>query len=122
MFKGASLDNYGGVVRDRSTTPPKLVKFGRKSSMNSILEESVSIFDDAKALIPIDPFFRFVMWLYSNRVLVLLAVTHFVATVLIWGKFYSTYMLISNLTPIYAHQTSSQSISVWSSGTRTMYQ
>lgn len=56
--------------------------------MSSLLEESVSIFDDAKALIHIDRFFRFVMRIYSNRVLVLLAVTHFLATFLIWGKFY----------------------------------
>ena len=89
MFKGASVDSHGGAVRAHAeNTPKRMVNFGRRATMNSLLEESVSIFDDAKALIPIDRFFRFVMWMYSNRVLVLLAVTHFVATVLIWGKFY----------------------------------
>ena len=89
MFKGVKVDSKDGAVR-RGGTPKKMSSsfkaYGRHASMASILEESVSIFDDAKKLIPIGPLFRFVMWVYSNRVLVLLAASHFVATMVIWGK------------------------------------
>lgn len=86
MFKGVKVDDKGGVVRGKNNKA-STVKYGRQASLTSILEESVSIFDDAKKLIPISSVFRFVMWVYSNRVLVLLAAVHFVATMVIWCKF-----------------------------------
>ena len=86
MFKGVKLDNMGKFAhstRIKSSSTP----YGRQTSLNSILEESISLFDDARKLIPINRVFRFVMYVHSNRILVLLAAVHFVATMIIWCKF-----------------------------------
>ena len=95
MFKGVKVDDKGGVVRGKNNKL-STVKYGRQASLTSILEESVTIFDDAKKLIPIDSVFRFVMWVYSNRVLVLLAAVHFVATMIIWCKFNNLTLSLSS--------------------------
>ena len=45
-----------------------------------------TIFDDAKQHISFGRIFRFVTWLYSERKMILLACSHFVATMVIWGE------------------------------------
>ena len=85
MFKGVKIDDMNEVVRSADKISSS-AKYGRQTSMNSILEESISIFDDAKELIPIGKMFRCAMYVHSNRVLVLLAAVHFVATIIIWGE------------------------------------
>jgi len=46
-----------------------------------------SIFDDAREFISFNPVMRIVIWLYSERKMVLLACSHLVATLIIWGKY-----------------------------------
>jgi len=77
MFKGTK--EAGDKVHKNE------VVFRRSRWRNSILGQS--IFDDAKQLMSFGPVFRFVMWLYSQRKLILLACSHFVATMVIWGEF-----------------------------------
>ena len=45
-----------------------------------------SIFDDAREFISFNPVMRIVIWLYSERKMVLLACSHLVATLIIWSK------------------------------------
>lgn len=46
--------------------------------------EDRTIFDDAKEFISFGPIFRFAMWVYSERQLILLCGSHFIATMIIW--------------------------------------
>lgn len=45
-----------------------------------------TVFDDAKQLMSFSSLFRFVTWLYSERKMILLCCSHFVATMVIWGE------------------------------------
>ncbi len=81
MFKGKGVDVAGDEKHQKQDGDVVLKKLSRK---NSILGQS--IFDDAKQLISFGRVFRFVTWLYSERKLILLACSHFVATLVIWGE------------------------------------
>lgn len=45
-----------------------------------------TIFDDAKQFMTFSGVFRFVTWLHRERKMILLACSHFVATMVIWGE------------------------------------
>ena len=45
-----------------------------------------TVFDNAKQMMSFLRVFRFVIWLYSERKMILLALSHFVATMVIWGE------------------------------------
>ena len=63
--------------------------------------DGCSVFDDAKQFISFTPIVRFVTWLYSNRKMLLLGCSHFVATIIIWCK--SSILFDFNATQSYVH-------------------
>ena len=59
------------------------------ANVNALLQRKSTItggtvFDDAKQLMSFSSLFRFVTWLYSERKMILLCCSHFVATMVIW--------------------------------------
>lgn len=83
MFKGVQV---GGNEKQQQkekdvNVAPQRQRFQRR---NSIL--GGSIFEDAKKFMSFGRVFRFVTWLYSERKMILLCCSHFVATMVIWGE------------------------------------
>ena len=77
MFKGIKVS---GEEKKQQQQQQKRVVLQRKDSITG------GIFDDAKQLMSFTSIFRFVTWLYSERKMILLASSHFVATMVIWGE------------------------------------
>ena len=80
-----------------NTPDPKPTTLGLDIDINDSLEDrsaesadpdptARSIFDDAREFISFNPVMRMVIWLYSERKMVLLACSHLVATLIIWSK------------------------------------
>ena len=76
MFKGINSSGDGKQKKVK-------VKVEKKNE-NAV--KRGTIFDDAKQHISFGRIFRFVTWLYSERKMILLACSHFVATMVIWGE------------------------------------
>ena len=76
LFKGIKVSGTGEEKKQQQ----KRVVLQRKDSITG------GIFDDAKQLMSFTSIFRFVTWLYSERKMILLACSHFVATMVIWGE------------------------------------
>jgi len=78
-----------------NTPDPKPTTLGLDIDINDSLEDrsagpdptARSIFDDAREFISFNPVMRIVIWLYSERKMVLLACSHLVATLIIWSKY-----------------------------------
>ena len=73
--------NMSGLSNYQRPTLERAVGFQRDI-------DGCSVFDDAKQFISFTPIVRFVTWLYSNRKMLLLGCSHFVATIIIWCKSY----------------------------------
>ena len=78
LFKGMKVS--GEEKKKHQQHQQKKVVLQRKDSITR------GIFDDAKQLMSFTSIFRFVTWLYSERKMILLACSHFVATMVIWGE------------------------------------
>lgn len=61
----------------------------KKVDKNETAIKRGTIFDDAKEHISFGRIFRFVTWLSSERKMILLACSHFVATMVIWCEYIS---------------------------------
>ena len=77
LFKGIKVS---GEEKKKNQQQQKRVVLQRKDSITG------GIFDDAKQLMSFTSIFRFVTWLYSERKMILLTCSHFVATMVIWGE------------------------------------
>ena len=82
LFKGIKVSGAGEEKKQQQQQQQqqKRVVLQRKDSITG------GIFDDAKQLMSFTSIFRFVTWLYSERKMILLASSHFVATMVIWGE------------------------------------
>ena len=78
LFKGIKVS--GEEKKKKQQQQQKRAVLQRKDSITG------GIFDDAKQLMSFTSIFRFVTWLYSERKMILLASSHFVATMVIWGE------------------------------------
>ena len=79
MFKGIKVSGEEKKQQQQQQQQKRVV-LQRKDSITG------GIFDDAKQLMSFTSIFRFVTWLYSERKMILLASSHFVATMVIWGE------------------------------------
>ncbi len=80
MFKGMKVKAAPGEEKPQQQQEEDAnVLLRRKSTITS-----GTVFDDAKQLMSFSGLFRFVTWLYSERKMILLCCSHFVATMVIW--------------------------------------
>ena len=82
---------FTGIHSNEEGNKPSMVKRSldystSSSNCSTSATRGENIFEDAKNMISFSPILRFVMWLYSERQMILLACSHFVATIIIWGK------------------------------------
>jgi uncharacterized protein YhbP (UPF0306 family) len=80
LFKGIKVSGEEKKKKKQQQQQQKKEVLQRKYSITR------GIFDDAKQLMSFTSIFRFVTWLYSERKMILLACSHFVATMVIWGE------------------------------------
>lgn len=81
MFKGMKAAPGGGKPQQQQQQQDANVLLRGKSTI-----QGGTVFDDAKQLMSFSSLFRFVTWLYSERKMILLCCSHFVATMVIWGE------------------------------------
>eukprot|EP00984_Skeletonema_dohrnii_P017370 scaffold7892_cov77-Skeletonema_dohrnii-CCMP3373.AAC.2 len=79
LFKGIKVSREEKKQQQQSAAV-NVVLQGKDSVMEG------TVFDDAKQMMSFSRVFRFVIWLYSERKMILLALSHFVATMVIWGE------------------------------------
>ena len=87
LFKGA-LASEGKRKKTRQQQQQRGVPVSLKRN-----GKEGTIFDDAKQFMTFGGVFRFVTWLHRDRKMILLACSHFVATMVIWGE--CTFVLIA---------------------------
>mmetsp|Transcript_41778 Transcript_41778/g.87688 ORF Transcript_41778/g.87688 Transcript_41778/m.87688 type:complete len:516 (-) Transcript_41778:72-1619(-) len=76
LFKGVEVG-----AKEKPASNINLLELGRCDTPKPLP------FDDSMKYITFDPIFRFIMWLYAERRMVVLFGAHFVATVVIWAHF-----------------------------------
>ena len=92
MIAEVDEDGNGDIDYDEFVSMFKGIKSsgdGKQKKVEKKSENAIkrgNVFDDAKQHVSFGRIFRLVTWLYSERKMILLACTHFVATMVIWGE------------------------------------